>query len=123
MKKIITRDDWRIFDMPVIYETAFLNKGLAAGDYQALLSGFLPRDMDDRWFMYANEGYVYLHRSWTGHCIFRLKIEVIKEECLLTELQINRDTNQYKSTNVEADKMEVDSIVSYLIALNKAGNK
>jgi hypothetical protein len=119
MKKTTTRDDWSIFDMPVTYETTFLNKELAAGEYQALLSGFLPRDMDDRWFMYANEGYVYLHRSWTGHCIFRLKIEVKKEGCLLTELRINRDTNQYKSTNVEADKNEVDSILSYLIALKK----
>jgi len=119
---MITRDDWRVFDMPVTYETSLLNKELNAAEYQALLMGFLPRDMDDRWFMYANEGYVYLHRSWTGHCIFRLKIEVIKDDCLLTELRINRDTDQYKSTNVEVDKREVDSILSYLIALNKAAN-
>lgn len=119
---MITRDDCRIFDMPVTYETSLLYKELNAAEYQALLMGFLPRDMDDRWFMYANEGYVYLHRSWTGHCIFRLKIEVIKEDCLLTELRINRDTDQYKSTNGEADKREVDSILSYLIALNKAAN-
>ena len=122
MRKMITRDDCRIFDMPVTYETSLLYKELNAAEYQALLMGFLPRDMDDRWFMYANEGYVYLHRSWTGHCIFRLKIEVIKEDCLLTELRINRDTDQYKSTNGEADKREVDSILSYLIALNKAAN-
>ena len=118
MNKTISRDNWRIVDMPVESETTLLNIKLAAAEYQALVIGFLPKDMDDRWFMYANDGWLNLHRSWTGHCIFRLKIEKTDDGCILSELQVNRDYNQYKSTNIEADKNEAESVLRYLIALN-----
>jgi hypothetical protein len=115
MTKIISRDSWRIVDMPLTYETTSLNIKLTGIEFQALIIGFLPKETDDRWFMYLNEGWINLHRSWTGHCIFRIKVEVMDEGCLLSELQVNRDHNQYKSTNIEADKNEAESVLRSLI--------
>jgi hypothetical protein len=115
MTKLISRDSWRTVDMPLTYETTSLNIKLTESEFQAVLIGFLPKDTDDRWFMYVNEGWINLHRSWTGHCIFRIKVEVMNEGWLLNGLQVNRDHNQYKSTNIEADKNEAESVLRYLI--------
>ena len=115
MTKLISRDSWRTVDMPLTYETTSLNIKLTEREFQAVLIGFLPKDTDDRWFMYVNEGWINLHRSWTGHCIFRIKFEVMDAGWLLNELQVNRDHNQYKSTNIKADKNEAESVLRYLI--------
>ena len=40
-----------------------------------ILDGFKPRDMDDKWFIYAEEGWVYFIRSWSGKYIFGLKLD------------------------------------------------
>lgn len=37
--------------------------------------GFAPRDMDDRWFVYYEDGWLNFHRSWTGAHIYALKLD------------------------------------------------
>jgi 8-oxo-dGTP diphosphatase len=118
MASVITRDDWRILNMPLVYETVWLNESFNASDCKALLQGYLPKGTDDRWFMYSVDDWIYLHRSWTGHCIFRVQIEIIEQGCMLTQLHINRDSSQYRSTNSEADKSEVKSVLKHLIIQN-----
>ena len=118
MTKTISKSNLPIYAMPDTYETTSINIELTAPEYQAALIGSQPKGTDDRWFMYANDGWLNLHRSWTGHCIFRLKIEILNEGCLLTELQVNRDFDQYKSTNIEADKIEAESVARSLITRN-----
>lgn len=37
-------------------------------------AGLVPKEMEDKWFMYFEEPYLYLHRSWTGQPVFRLTL-------------------------------------------------
>jgi hypothetical protein len=37
--------------------------------------GFIPRDMDDRWYVYFQDGWLNFHRSWTGAHIYALKLD------------------------------------------------
>jgi hypothetical protein len=39
--------------------------------------GCIPRDMDDRWFIYLEGEWVHLHRSWTGFCIYQVRLEAV----------------------------------------------
>jgi hypothetical protein len=53
--------------------TAPWNVPISSTDYSKLLNGFRPQDMDDKWYLHADEpdaqGNFILHidRSWTGH--------------------------------------------------------
>jgi hypothetical protein len=55
-------------------------------DLNKLLNGFIPRQMEDKWFMYADgpdaEGCAMLHmfRSWTGAKMVELEIRLAVEE-------------------------------------------
>lgn len=117
MKDRVIKNDWRTFDMPELCEVATMNRALSKEEYQLLVCGFKPRDMDDRWFLYVQNDWVFLHRSWTGHCIFKLKLEVLSENVILTDIHINRDSDQYRSVNLEADKDEVNSVLTSLLGL------
>ena len=119
MKDRVRKNDWKIVDMPETYEAAKIDRSLSGQEYQALICGFIPRDMDDRWFLYVQDNWVYLHRSWTGHCIFKLKLEVSPSNVMLTDIHINRDPDQYRSVNTEADKNEANSVLTSLIGVIK----
>ena len=117
MKDRVRKSDWRTFDMPETFEAAIIDRALTEEEYKALVFGFIPRDMDDRWFLYVQDDWVYLHRSWTGHLIFKLKLEIPSGNVVLTDIHINRDPDQYRSVNSEADKDEANSILTSLLGL------
>jgi hypothetical protein len=50
------------------------SRRLAAQETEVLVRGFQPREMEDHWFIFEEDGVVHLHRSWTGNefCAFQL---------------------------------------------------
>ena len=53
--------------VPVHYVRTFTPK-----EYARLREGLIPRAMEDKWFVYYDQPYLYFHRSWTGRPCFRL---------------------------------------------------
>ena len=45
------------------------------GQIKRISKGFVPVEMEDKWFMYFEEPYLYLHRSWTGQPVFKLEFK------------------------------------------------
>lgn len=41
--------------------------------FEKIKQGFLPQEMEDKWFIYFQDDQLYFHRSWTGSCIYILK--------------------------------------------------
>ncbi|KAM7187496.1 hypothetical protein V8F20_010945 [Naviculisporaceae sp. PSN 640] len=81
-----------------------------------LLNGFEPAEMEDKWFIYADgpdaQGnvQVHMHRSWTGHKIVELKIqvplndagEVKEEDAKITELIWESNKKNFSGSEEEA---------------------
>lgn len=42
-------------------------------EFRRIKQGFLPQGMEDKWFIYYEAPFLYLHRSWTGEPFYRLK--------------------------------------------------
>lgn len=119
MKDKVKKSDWHTVDMPEPFEVAKMDRLVSKEEYEALVCGFKPRDTADRWFLYTQNNWIYLHRSWTGHCIFKLKVEVSSDNVILTDIYINRDPDQYRSVNTEADKDEANSVLTSLLGVIK----
>ena len=43
-------------------------------EFAKLTRGFIPQQMEDKWFIYYDEGWLYFHRSWTGFGIYKAQI-------------------------------------------------
>jgi hypothetical protein len=50
--------------------------------------------MEDRWFIYYEEPWLFIHRSWTGHCIFHVRFEQVGDEFVVAEAIRNRNPEQ-----------------------------
>jgi len=50
-------------------------------------------------FMYCDESTIRYHHSWTGYCIYIAKYVRQGDEYVITELQVNRDSEQYGGTD------------------------
>jgi hypothetical protein len=56
--------------IPIPYQAAFDNQQFAR-----LKEGFIPQEMEDKWFIYYEEPYLFLHRSWgNGQPVFRVSL-------------------------------------------------
>ena len=71
----------------------FTDKGI-----ETLRWGHIPHQMEDKWFYYMEGETLFIHRSWTGNCIFILEVD----ECYMHRLTVNRDPSQY--TNIDLAK-------------------
>jgi hypothetical protein len=72
-------------------------------EYERLSLGHIPRDMDDKWFIFLEAGWLNLHRSWTGTCVYQCRVEADGANYKVAETWANRDPAQYKETNDRYD--------------------
>lgn len=49
---------------------------LTPEEFEQVQVGLVPLEMEDKWFIYFEAPFLYLHRSWTGQPVYRLKFVV-----------------------------------------------
>ena len=86
--------------------------------YRALIQGIIPRSQDDRWFAFEVDDWFSMCRSATGNCIFRVRIEELDEGWRISEAWVNRDPNQYDSTDDDVDAMMLERLLDGIIESN-----
>lgn len=94
-------EDSPIYEVNVILSDENLNN---------IKLGKLAVNMEDKWFVYEENLHLYLHRSWTGICICKLKL-VEEPIPRIVSIQVNSDIDQFKSYG---EKEDVDLIMKEL---------
>lgn len=101
--QIATRDSWKTEPMPIRrYQIAF-HRTLSEEEFAKIKAGHIPEEMEDRWFVFFEDDWLYFHRSWTGHCIFQVKLKTTGRGCLVEEAWANQDESQYRTSGQEGD--------------------
>ncbi|MCP4135019.1 MAG: hypothetical protein GY754_28855 [bacterium] len=68
-----TKDSWQRKDIPASkIPLIILNQSYSQQEYEAIKMGFIPRAMEDKWFIYFEDNKLFLHRSWTGVCHYQV---------------------------------------------------
>lgn len=80
--------------------------------------GFIPKEMEDKWFSYFKDNVLYQHRSWTGICIYEIYFKSTPEGLHAVYAKINRDPDQYGITDIRED---ADLIKELLMSLANHG--
>jgi len=101
--KVATKDSWKTLHMPGSNTTIPMNVTISSEAMAVVKMGHIPSAMEDHWFMYCDETTIRYYRSWTGICIFVAKYEECGEQYRITELTMNREQGQYRSTDNEHD--------------------
>lgn len=85
--------------------------------FSKLTKGIIPQQMEDKWFIFYENEWLYFHRSWSGFGIY--KAHLIKEQdgYLVKEFWAERNQERYKN---EDDNTDIKNF-SHLIALGLLG--
>src|ERR1700722_5535184 len=76
-----------------------VHRSFALAEMEQIRRGFLPTGSDDRWFIYFSHSRLYVHRSWTGFCLYIAHFMREGNRHILNLIEANRDSAQYMETN------------------------
>ena|SRR5215475_7285801 len=106
-----TSSSWKRLEPPTKREELGLRALFTDADAEEMAQGFIPSEMEDKWFIYFEDGWLWFHRSWTGALIYALRLDGSPVGVRVIESWVNRDPRQYTGIDIEYDRL----LVRYLI--------
>jgi ADP-ribosyl-[dinitrogen reductase] hydrolase len=85
--------------------------------FSSLTKGLIPEEMEDKWFIFYEDGWLYFHRSWTGFGIYKAQLIKETDGYSINEFQAERNREKYSCND---DNHDTDDI-SFLIARGLLG--
>lgn len=108
---MVKRSDWKTIPMSKQNGHFSLEKALTEEELSLIQEGHKPQEMEDKWFMFVEKDKLFIHRSWTGFCIYIVDINTTGT----LEVIVNRDPSQYQETNIEKDRIQVNILLNILL--------
>ena len=90
-----TRDCWKTTPLSHARAEITLDRSYTLAEFDRIMQGFVPQEMEHKWFIYYEDPWLYLHRSWTGFCIYQVRFERAGETWRVAEVLVTRDADQY----------------------------
>jgi len=69
-----------------------------------LKRGLIPQEMEDKWFIFYENDWLYFHRSWTGQGIFKTQLIKEQEGYSIKEFWAERNEIKYRNTDDTEDR-------------------
>jgi hypothetical protein len=114
MKDVIaTRASWKTEAMPASRAKFPFALSLSREERDRLVRGCIPEEMEDKWFIFHEQDWVYFHRSWTGYCIFQIKLKADGDGYDIEEALVNRDPEQYRNEDFNEDVRSLKALLYY----------
>ncbi|MEH2071084.1 MAG: hypothetical protein V7K47_23495 [Nostoc sp.] len=115
---IAKRDDWKTEPMPSVSTNITVEKLYSQQEFDRIAAGIIPQQMEDKWFIFYEAPWLYLHRSWTGFCIFKVRFEIVGESFKIAQAEVNRNPAEYSNTDDERDVSLLETLLD-LLAKNR----
>jgi len=94
------RGDWKTQQLPDERGTLEINRSYPAAEAEMIRFGSIPRQMEDKWFIFYEDGKLFFHRSWTGLCVFVMYFCEKGDALVANRLDINEETADADSENL-----------------------
>jgi hypothetical protein len=102
---IATKDSWKILPRPTDRAALAFTESYTLEEFWQMKRGLIPRQMEDKWFIYFEESWIYFHRSWTGACIYGIRFESSITRAFAVESWVSRNSTQYRETRTDYDQL------------------
>lgn len=114
-------DSWKTLPLP----TTRADLGFAASytppEFAQIQQGLIPQAMEDKWFIYYDNLWLYFHRSWTGAGIYGVRFQTTDSGASVVESWVSRDPAQYKESQLDYDRALLQFLIdAFLLGRNVA---
>ena len=84
-------------------------------DAEVLMAGIKPQDMDDKWIVYSDAGWVYFLRSWTKTYIFAIKLDGSPAGVRVTDSWVNDNKEEFNSQGEKSDLKILNGVIDFVL--------
>lgn len=110
------KSSWRTAkELPAKHGSIVLNRLFAPHEMHRIMAGHIPRDMDQKWFIYWEDNTLYFHRSWTGFCVYVVHFVQEGELFCMCRAEVNRDPEQCKESVFEESAQRIPHLIDLLL--------
>jgi hypothetical protein len=88
---------------------------ISPSEFKIFENGIFATSMDDKWNVFVLDKVLYLARSWTNFCIYRVFTQQQDEKVILSDFQVNRNENQYRSKDIEYDTVLLKKLLQMFL--------
>lgn len=106
-----TKDSWDIKPLPEQRARLPLTLSLTPAQFKRVKLGTIPGSMEDRWFGYFEDGWLYLHRSWSGFGIFGVRFEKKGRDHVAAEAWVSREKDQFENNDLDENVRELRQVL------------
>lgn len=111
MDKTATRSTWK--NEPIVDGKRIkISLHFTEEQFLNLKKGLIPHEMEDKWFIYFEDDWLFFHRSWTGYGIFKAQLTKEKNGYSIKEFWAERKHEKYSN---EDDNSDIEALC-FLIA-------
>lgn len=111
--KIAHRNDWKTEEFPDNSKLILVDRAYSKSEFEKIIVGTIPEAMEDKWFVFYEEPWLYFYRSWTGFCIFKVRFEIFQYSIQIAEAWVNRNPEQYTETDDSRDVNLLKMLLDY----------
>lgn len=111
---MVRKEQHKTHEMPVECATFVWKRTFTERELRKIKLGFEPKRMEQKWFIYFEEGKLYLHRSWTGTCIFIIEFN----DNNFHKVTVNRNIEQYVCNDVNKDIERLNGVIDTVFGFN-----
>jgi len=100
---------------PENYAETNLNIVLTETEFASFLVGIYAKSTNEKWNIFAIKEYMYWSRSWTNHCIYKIRYENKSSNFHLNTLQVSRKSSEYNSQDLDHDVRIFKRMLSFYL--------
>ena len=115
MEEIATRDSWTTHPMPEKHTRLMASWKFNDIEYNQMIRGLIPEQMEDKWFIFYEGGWLRFHRSWTGYCIYQVQLRERDSKIEVAQILVSRDLEQYRESSDEFDLLLLKFLIDSLL--------
>jgi len=114
-KQGATAGSWNHEPMSPEREEIVYREEFTQAEMEQIRLGYIPEVMEEKWFIYMEGDWLYLHRSWTGLCVYMIRFKQKGGGFLVVEAWASRDAKKRNWISSEHDARELASIIHLLL--------
>ena len=113
--KAATRHSWKTQALPEARARIPFARDFDARERGRIAAGIVPQQMEDKWFIFQEDDWLFFHRSWTGVCIYAVRLGYVGLGSTVEEAWANRDPGQYAKTDEAYDVRMLSFLIDRLL--------
>jgi hypothetical protein len=84
-------------------------------EFLRLKQGIEPQSMDDRWHVFFKDPWLSFVRSWTGFCIYKVRLEDSDKGYKIAEVWVSRERRQYGGDDPREEADLLSTLINRLL--------